>query len=81
MNPRQLTEAQHGALVRLGVARRWLALRAMHVGAGCGSSTRDIDPDSRRDGNIDGLAVTVTGGAARFDRDQELNRGGGTADE
>ena len=38
-NPRELTKPQHGALVRLRVARRRLALRVVKVRAGCSTST------------------------------------------
>src|SRR6266851_1007615 len=76
VNHRRLTVAQHGALVRLRVSRRWLALRVFQVRADRGTSTRDIYPDGRSDGNVDLLAVAVAGHAAICDRHQDLNRRG-----
>src|SRR2546425_8032817 len=53
-NPGQLTEAQYVALVRLRVARRWLALRAKYAGRTVrGTSTRHIDPDRPGKGDVD----------------------------
>ena len=60
-----VTDAQHGALVRLRVARRWLALRAEYAGRTVrGTSTRHVDPGSPGKGDVDWIAGAEASDAA-----------------
>jgi hypothetical protein len=72
----QLAEAQQGTLVCLRVGRRRLALRiraSTYVRTVSDASSRDINPGSPSDRDVDALATAGTSDDARFGQNDDLN--------